>query len=337
MKDIAQDLGVSVITVSKALRDVSDISEETRDRVLKRSRELGYQPNLAARSLVTGRTQLIGVVVPDLVHAFFGEVAKGLSRELHPHGYSLVICSSEEDPNREREQIERLLAQQVDALILASADSSEVNLRQIAQYNTPHLLIDRRWTGSEAHFVGVDDELAGTMAVEHLIAQERRRIAHIRGLKTSTALGRLKGYRRALSAHGLAMPEKYVVAGKAADDAAEASGHAAMQELLLVSPRPDAVFCYNDPIALGAMRAILEADLRIPNDIAIVGCGNVTYAGLLRVPLTSVDQQTNELGRRTAQQILKLIESETPIPPEAVLLEPRLVVRESSDISKASS
>src|SRR5690349_21517198 len=123
MKDIANELGLSIVTVSKVLRDHPDISTETRDRVLKLMKELNYRPNLAARALVTGRTFSIGLVVPDLVHPFFGEVAKGMSRRLRAKGYNLIISSSEEDPDLEQREVDQLLARRVDALIVASAQT----------------------------------------------------------------------------------------------------------------------------------------------------------------------------------------------------------------------
>jgi len=336
MKDIAKDLGVSVITVSKALRNHDDISKETRRRVVQRSKELGYRPNLAARALVTGRSNLVGLIVPDLVHPFFAEVAKGLSRELRKRGYSLVISSSEEDPDLEVEEIDHLLSRRVDALILASTQWTIESFRRIEAQKVPYLLIDRRFAGFSAHFIGMDDEMAGMMAVEHLIKQGCKRIAHIRGLQTSTALGRMEGYLQALRKHNLPALREHVVMGEGADDSGDVSGFKAMQQLLSISPRPDAVFCYNDPIALGAMKAILGANLRVPEDVAIVGCGNVTYAELLRVPLTSIDQKSDKLGRLSAKRILNLIESKTSLRPEEILLEPTLVVRASSDSSMRS-
>src|ERR1039457_303229 len=181
MKDIARDLGVSVVTVSKVLRNHEDISEQTRQRVLKRMKELDYEPNLAARALVTGRTLTIGLVVPDLVHPFFSEVAKGLSSVLRKKGYSLLISSSEENPELEREEINRLLARRVDALIIASAQWTVESFRRIEERNRPYVLIDRRFAGLPANFVGVDDEEVGILATEHLISVGCRRIAHICG------------------------------------------------------------------------------------------------------------------------------------------------------------
>ena len=330
MKDIARDLGVSVVTVSKVLRGHSDISPETRERVLRRMKELNYRPNLAARALVTGRTCMIGLVVPDLVHAFFAEVAKGLSRVLRKKGYSLVISSSEEDPELEQQEIDQLLARRVDALVIASTQWTVESFRRIEEQKTPYVLIDRRFVGLVANFVGVDDERVGMLATEHLIQVGCQRIAHIRGPEISTALGRLEGYRRALAQHGLSVLPGYLVAGKTGDDASDVSGYHAMRQLLRLEPRPDGVFCYNDPTAMGGLKAILEAGLRIPDDVAVIGCGNLKYAELLRVPLSSIDQDSTLIGERAAKLALSLVEAKSPVRPRTILLEPRLVARQST-------
>lgn len=330
LKDIAHDLNVSVVTVSKVLRNHSDISDETRERVLKRMRELNYRPNLAARALVTGRTFSVGLVVPDLVHPFFAEVAKGLSKILRKKGYSLLIASSEEDAELEQQEIEMMLARHVDALVVASAQWTVESFRRIEEQKIPYVLIDRQFAGLAANFVGVDDEAVGGLATTHLLAQGCRRIAHIRGPELSTGLGRLEGYRRALAKEGLAPLPGYVVMGRSVDNLSDASGHEAMRRLLAMDPRPDGVFCYNDPTAMGAMKAILEAGLRVPADIAVVGAGNVNYAGLLRVPLSSIDQHSDDIGERAAKLALSLVDAKAPVRPRTVLLEPDLVARASS-------
>lgn len=332
MKDIARDLGVSVVTVSKVLRNHPDISPETRERVLKRMKELNYQPNYAARALVTGRTFCVGLIVPDLVHPFFAEVAKGLGRALRQRGYALLIASSEENPELECQEIGHMLARNVEALVVASTHGSPEHFRQIAERGVPLVLVDRRLDGLQAHFVGIDDEQAGALATEHLIEVGCRRIAHIRGPALSTALGRLAGYRRALDRHGIKVPSEYVVTEETADDAGDVSGRQAMERLLKLNPRPDGVFCYNDPAAMGAMMAILDAGLRIPDDIAVIGCGNVVYAPFLTVPLSSIDQGSGEIGIRAGELALRLVESpELSLPPQAILTAPKLVARASTE------
>ena len=330
MKDIAKDLGLSIVTVSKVLRDHPDISAETRDRVRKRMKEVNYRPNLAARALVTGRTYSVGLVVPDLVHPFFGEVAKGMSRVLRKKGYNLVISSSEEDPELESREVEQLLARSVDALILAPAQNDLELFARVREHQTPYILIDRTILGLKASFIGVDDVSAGRLATEHLISIGRRVIAHIGGPPVSTAIGRMEGYQRSMAGHGIKLPPEYVITRERGDEASDRTGHDAMKRLLELDPRPDGVFCYNDPTAMGAMEAVIAAGLHIPRDVAIVGCGNVRYAAFLRVPLTSVDQQSEEIGGRAAKLALQQIEAKGSLRTKTILLEPKLVIRESS-------
>ena len=331
MKDIARDLGVSVVTVSKVLRNHSDISQETRQRVLKRIKQLNYRPNPAARALVTGRTYSMGLVVPDLLHPFFAQVAKGLSGVLRQKGYSLTISSSEEEPELERQEIEQLLTRRVDAILVASAQWTVESFRRIEEQKTPYVLIDRRFTGLAAHFVGTDDEAAGLLATEHLIAQGCTRIAHIRGPEVSTAVGRVQGYQRALAQHGLLPPPGYLVPiGESGDALGDSRGCAAMERLLQLDPHPDGVFCYNDPVAMGAMKAILNAGLSIPEDIALIGCGNVFYSEFLRVPLSTIDQNSAAIGEQAAQLALSLVESNSLQRPKSILLEPALIARAST-------
>jgi LacI family transcriptional regulator len=338
LKDIANDLSVSVVTVSKVLRDHPDISPETKERVLRRMKELNYRPNLAARALVTGRTFNIGLVVPDLVHPFFSQVAKGLSGELRKNGYNLVISSSEEDPAVEQQEIEQLLSRRVDALIVASSQRTSEGFRRVQEQNTPYILIDRRFAGLGANFVGVDDWVIGDIATEHLIEIGCKRLAHIAGPAVSTAVGRAEGYRRTLLRHQIQPIPNDIITGEHGDDASDVSGYEAMTELLKMDPRPDGVFCYNDPTAMGAMKAILEAGLRVPEDIAIIGCGNVHYADFLRVPLTSIDQDCEKIGSRAAELAVSIVTSKGTGRPKSVLLEPRLIVRRSTQrIASASA
>ncbi|TWB34552.1 LacI family DNA-binding transcriptional regulator [Nitrospirillum pindoramense] len=347
MKDIAVDLGLSVVTVSKALRDHPDIGEATRRRVLERATELGYQPNLTARSLVTGQSWTIGLIVPDLLHPFFAGIAKAISGDIRPHGYGLLISSSDEDAEVERQQIRHLLARQVDVIVLASTQATADGLRDMAEQRTPHILLDRRFADADAHFVGNDDEAVGALATRHLIAQGCRRIAHLRGPAVSTAAGRLAGYRQALAEHGLPPAPGHVAdLGPSGDHRGEEAGYAAARRLLAMSPRPDGLFCYNDPSALGAMRAVLEMGLSIPGDIAIIGCGNLSYADFLRIPLSSIDQGAKAIGQRVADLAVSLAgtrnlvgrnlvggnlpDRNLPAPCHVDFIPPRLVARAST-------
>ncbi len=293
-------------------------------------KELNYQPNVAARALVTGKSHLVGLVVPDLVHPFFAQVAKGVSRVLRNKGYGLVIASSEEDPDLEKQEIQQMLARGLDVLIIASAQWTVESFRRIEEHQRPYVLIDRRFTGLAANFVGTDDVAVGSAATTHLIENGCRRIAFIGGQHVSTAVDRLQGYRQILAANGLSLPEKYVICRRHVDDSGDLTGYQAMQDLLRLDPLPDGVFCHNDTLAMGAIKAAFEAGLRIPHDLAIIGCGNVRYDAALRVSLSSIDQESESLGERAAKLALTLVQHKGTARPQQILIQPKLVVRESS-------
>jgi len=330
MKDIAKELGLSQATVSKVLREHPDIGEKTRKRVLERVRELDYQPNSLARSLVTGRSYLIGLVAPSLLHPFFAEVARALSAEIREKGYSLIVSSSEEDQDLEKEEISRLLGRRLDALVIASSGTNIEQFERMESKAQPFVLIDRDLPGLSANFVGINDEKAGWLATEHLIDMGCRRIAHIRGQDNSTGIGRFEGYRQALRHRGVPFSEDYVVRRSFVDTETTRQGEEAMRLLLERNPRPDGVFCFNDPLAIGAMSTILEAGLRIPEDIALIGCGNLPNNNVLRVPLSSIDQHSQMIGQRAAELVLSLIESKQTPRARTIILEPSLVVRSST-------
>ena len=211
MKDIARELGVSLVTVSKALRQHPDISKKTRERIEAKVEEMGYRPNLTARSLVTGRSCLVGLIVPDLIHPFFADIAKGLSLTLRKSGYFLVMSSSEEDPQLERQEMDAMLAHRPDAIVVASCAYNPSTLMDVKRGSIPLILIDRSFENFPAHFVGSDDYMAGKIAVEHLISIGCKRIAHIRGPEHSAGRRRLKAFLDTLARHKIEVLPEYIV------------------------------------------------------------------------------------------------------------------------------
>ncbi len=328
LQDIARDLDVSVVTVSKILRNQGQFSASTRERVFRRARELKYQANWIARSLATRRTFTLGLLLPDFTHPFFAEIAKSIAGIARPKGYHVIISYFEEDPALERQEAESLLARQVDGLIVATAQSHghREMFEHIRYRKVPFVLIDRPLRGLDGSFVGVDNETIGRIATRHLVDQGCRRIAHLRGPEIDSAQARLSGFTQVIKKAKLPLTPEYIVPAGYDD----ASGHAAMQKLLRMSRVPDGLFCYNDPVAIGAMRAIAEAGLSIPGDVAVVGAGNIRYSDILAIPLSSVDQGTQEIGRRAAEILLKQVESEKPLRPKKILIAPHLVARSSS-------
>src|SRR5579883_1295095 len=334
IKEIAKRARVSIATVSRTINAPHRVRPETARRVRKILEELDYYPNLTARALVTGRTNLIGLVVPSLVHSFFAEISQSLSRVLRESGYSLLIGSSDEDPEIERKTLTHLLSRGVDALVIATVQQTKEIFPKSVKPRVPYVLVDRSLNGLAANFVGVDDENVGFIATEHLIEVGCTRIAHIGGLQISTASGRLEGYKHAIKKHHLPIDPDHIVIANRMDESADSAGYYAARQLLGLKIPPDAIFCYNDPVAIGAMRAILENGMRIPEDVALIGSGNLHLDTALRVPLSTVDQQSDRIGECTANLVMDLIREERPKQPKKILLMPRVVGRDSSNRSQ---
>jgi LacI family transcriptional regulator len=318
-----------MVTVSKVLRNKSDVSVETRRRILQRVEEVNYRPNLMARGLASGRSFTVGFVVPDIADPFFAEFAKSLGSALRKHGYQLVVASADEQPNVERLEIDNLLGRGVDAILVASCQSDREGLKAIAERSVPCVLIDRRIKGFKGHYVGTDDLCAGHIATRHLIGLGRKRVAHIGGLDTSPAIERFKGYKEALDENKVPFREELVLLSNL-QERNDIPGRALMDKLLDLPKPPDAVFCYNDLLALGAIHSVRAHGLRVPQDVAIIGCGNLSLSAYLEVPLSSVDQGTQELGERAAKLALSLVESKKPETPKTALIQPRVVARAST-------
>lgn len=317
------------MTVSKVMRDRADVGEETRKRVLAKAKELHYRPNLTARSLVTGHSRQVGIIVPTLLHPFFAEVLEALCSTMKRDGYAFMISSSMEDPEIEEAAIEQLLGHRLDGLIISSCSFSPEKFQQLKEQRIPFVLIDRFFPGFAANFVGVDDRAVGRIATEHLIEMGCKRIAHIRGLGFTTGVGRFEGYKSALEQHGMKFDPALVSPYMTADGRDWQQSYNAMRGLL-AGKRPDGVFCYNDPIAIAAIDVALEAGLRIPRDIAFVGCDNLHYGASLKAPLSSIDHHSSVIGVRAAKMLLRMLKDGTSRPPRHVALQPALVVRESS-------
>jgi LacI family transcriptional regulator len=331
MKRIAGELGVSITTVSKVLNNRQDIGDATRARVLAKVAELGYQPNAVARSLTLRRTHTLGVVIPDLMHSFFVEIIAGLETVASARGYGILLCSSSEDPAKERQELDMLRQRQVDGIVLGSANASGNTdlLQQLTSLGVGLVMIDRDdHPDVRCDRVVTDDREVGRLATAHLIAQGRRAIGHITGTTVLHAKRRAEGYRAALATAGVKGKADWMVRG----GFKEADGYRGMKKLLAIRPRVDAVFAANDPSAIGAMKAVWDAGLRVPEDIAVVGAGDIALGDLLRVPLTTISWSREAQGKAAATLLLDRIDGDPggPLEPRRVVIPPQLVVRRSS-------
>jgi LacI family transcriptional regulator len=323
LKDLAAALNLSVTTVHGILQNRPNFSEATRRRVLLKAEELHYRPNWLARSLVTRKTNVCGVVVPNLSRSIFPEILDGIDSVTHAAGYHMIISNTREDPAREEEEIFTLIGRQVDGLIIASSSlPKKQRWKALQEVNVPVVLVDRQV--APVPFVGADNERIGFIATQHLIQQGYRNIAHLSRQKVATGLGRYRGFVRALHQAGLRVRKDFVI-----EVQGQSGSYEETRGLLELSPRPDAIFAASDPIAVGAMLAIEEFGLRIPTDIGVIGVGNVQYGEHLRHALSTVDQRSMDAGRAAASMLLRMIEGQSA-PKDPLLLEPVLIVRDSS-------
>src|SRR5215216_6465296 len=334
LADIARELGVSKMTVSRAINNHPLINAETRERVLEVARRMNYQPNQHARALATSRSYLIGIVLPDLMNLYFAEVTRAVESVARPAGFQLLICSTEEDPTRELGEVETLL-QRTDGLIINSVlpPTETKAYRKMIKGGAKIVLVDRTMKNLHCPAVATDNVEVGRLATEHLISLGHRRIGHLRGDASSVSVERLEGYKQALANHKMRYEESLV------RDCGllESEGYEAMRAWLAKGDLPGAVFAVNDPAAIGAMKALEEADVMVGQDVAIVGAGNIHYGDMLRVPLTTVSWSRSEMGQQASRLLIKLINGESlPAKAQTITLPPEIIVRTSCGAKRAA-
>lgn len=327
LEEIAQVAGVSRSTVSRVVNNSPNVRGEVRQRVWRVVKEMGYSPNVAARSLAGQHSQILGVVIPEtvgtvFVDPFFPMVLRGIADAANERRYFLMLSavsqSLEEDFYRRA-----LRSQMLDGLLLVSARFGDPLIPLLLRDEIPFVTTGRRLNHPEVSYVDVDNLRGAHMAVEHLLAQGRRRVATITGpLNMAPGLDRLEGYKAALRGAGKGIHEDLIAGG----DFTEASGFTAMQQLLRHAP--DAVFAASDMMAVGALRALHQAGQRVPQDVALVGFDDAPVATYMDPPLTTVRQPVYQMGVAAVKQLLRVLENGVKGPLRTVLTT-ELVIRES--------
>jgi DNA-binding LacI/PurR family transcriptional regulator len=328
LRDVAAHAGVSVRTVSNVVNDFQYVAPATRARVQASIDELGYRPNVAARNLRRGRTGLLALVVPEIDSPYFSELAARTVRIAEADGWTVLIDQTDGDPARERSLLRGERSQLVDGVIFSPLSMSAVELATRPDA-TPIVLLGEHAGAPPVDHVVIDNVTAAADAVAHLIARGRSRIAAIGVppmLANETARQRQLGYRRALAAAGIAQQTELELAVTSLH---RAEGHSAMTALLESGAHPDAAFCFSDELALGALRAVVDAGLRVPEDIALVGFDDVED-GRFAVPrLTTVAPDKEGIARLALQSLRDRLAGDES--PARVITAPhRLVVRQSS-------
>lgn len=328
LDDIAKQSGVSRSTVSRVINGQPYVRQEVRERVLRVIQETGFHPNIAARTLASQRSWMIGLVLPRSVSSFFADpyfprLTQGIARACNQYNYTLnlFLISSPDDEDKIYPRISRKGF--LDGILVQSGQVGDQLIERLINLTIPVVVAGRPFHTSDVSYLDVDNVKAAFDAVTHLIRLGYRRIGTITGTLSSTAsLDRKEGYLRALLDHGLTVDKNLIVEG----DFTEESGYTAMQQL--VTAQPDAVFAASDVMAFGAMRAVHEMGLRIPEDIAFVGFDDLPPATLADPPLTTIHQPIVEFGEKAVEILIDLIENGVK-PPRRVIMDTELVVRES--------
>lgn len=330
IKDIAKALGISTSTVSRALSDAWDVKRETRDMVLEMARKLNYHPNLNAKNLQNKRTGTVGIIIPEFgVSSFFPNVVMGIQEVLYQENYHMFITQSNESRQQELENLRHLREHMVEGIIISTTNEggNEEAYKELIDSGMPLVFFNRCPKTLSAPKVLIDDCLMAEKAVEHLISTGRRRILHLLGpVNLEVSAMRARGFANALSRHGLDPEGRTRPAGIFIKD-----GQAAMESILAEGGElPDAIFCFNDPVAIGAMKALKNAGISIPRDIAIVGFSEGSMATVVEPQLTTVLQPMKEMGREAARLLLDRINATRRQAPRTVCLDATLNIRASS-------
>lgn len=334
IKDLARKLNISTSTVSRAMRDLPDVNPETKKRVRKMAEELEYEPNQVALSLVTKRTNTVGVIIPGFIIHYYSSAITGIQKTLSEAGFNIMICQSGESYETEKKNVQALLSSRVDGLICSLSRETEdlAHFKSIQKKGTPLILFNRVTNELNVSKARVDDYEGAAKAVGHLIQEGCKRIAHIAGPATlKMCNNRKEGYINTLKMHNLPVEEALIVES----DFTMESGIACTRQLLSLPKPPDAIFVVCDAAAFGAMTFIKDQNLKIPEDVAVAGFTNEPLASLVHPALTTVAQPAFEIGQTAAQLFLDQInlEPEDRVP-ETRVLNTELIIRESSQKRK---
>ncbi|MGW0665122.1 LacI family DNA-binding transcriptional regulator [Streptodolium elevatio] len=330
IKDVARHAGVSVGTVSNVINNPEMVSDETRLRVRAVIDRLGYIRSESARQLRAGRSRLVAMLVLDLANPFFADVAKGAERALRGADLGVMVCNSAGSTAEEAEYLALFAEQRVRGVLVTPADSSGRTANTLRSQGIPFVLVDRALPADEGCSVSVDDVLGGTLAVRHLLTAGHRSVTYVGGpAHLSQVRDRHAGALAAMREAGL--PDSALGSVESARSDV-ASGRDAGARLLGLAPRPTAVFCANDLLALGVLQSLFAAGVRVPEDFALVGYDDIEFAEAAAVPLTSVRQPAARMGRTAAELLLEETRSDDNVEHthRRIVLQPELVVRESS-------
>ncbi len=326
IKDIARAAGVSHSTVSRALSNYPLVAEKTRRRIKLIARELGYAPNAIARGLVTQQTRVIGVIVTSIADPFVAEVVRGIEETAADNHYRVFLGTSHADPTREVNLVKALHEWRVDGVIVASSRVGALYLPLLKKFSVPIVLVNNQQKGRYVHSVAVDDVQGGRLATQHLISLGHRTIGYITGPSYNNSSNqRCEGYRLALRQAEIQYDPSLVISGNG-----RVEGGANAEKFYSQSPKPTAIFCYNDMTAIGALQTLKSIGIRVPEDVSVIGYDDIPFAPYVDPPLTTIRQPMDEMGRSAMRMLIDLLHGEKI---KNVIMPGELVARESTRAS----
>jgi len=327
IRDVAKRAGVAPITVSRVINGSRNVSEATRARVQEAIDELGYVPNRLARSLRLKRTHTLALVVTDITNPFWTTVVRGAEDAAQDAGFNVILCNTDESEAKQERYLDVMLQKQVDGILLVPARTRHELLEWIRKQRTPVVVLDRRFYSGEVDVVRGDSEGGAYELIRHLLSLGHRRIAVLSGPRdVSTSADRVAGCRRAFKEAGLEVPPEWVRYGAFSQE----SGYEMAHRVLAASPRPTAVFAANNFIAVGALRAIRDAGLSVPEDVSVVGFDDRASDLVIEPFLTVADQPAYEMGRRAARLLLDRLSGAAADGCQEIVLSTKIIVRKSS-------
>jgi LacI family transcriptional regulator len=324
LEDIAKELGLTKVSVSKALRDHDDISERTRLKVKKKAKDMGYRPNLQARSLTSKVTNTVGVIIPKIAHTFFALTIEGIYKAAEKHGYKVILGVSYENEKLEKEHLEAMINMRVDGLVISVTEqtSSPEIFNMAKEMGINLVFFDRGFSDAGYSYIKVADRKASKQGVEHLIKLGYSKIAHLAGYDTS-AIGkdRKKGYFEALQEAGIKMPPEAIVEGGFSEE----DGVKGFEKLVNDYGKPEAIFAVTYPVGLGILTKMHEMGIN-PSEIPILTFGGSDFNKYLSTPFICINQPNYELGKRAFEQLLKEMQSKEDFLPETVVMSAEVLI-----------
>lgn len=329
MKALADDLGLSVSVVSRVLSGQAAkyrISRKSEEAILKAAKELDFSPNKLARGLRLNKTATFGLVIPDISNPFFSDIARHVAIEARKSGYSIILCDSEENTEIEKRSLRLLESWMVDGLIISPVGRMGNHLAELHTGGLPVVVVDRHFPDVDLPCVTSDNYTGGYDGTRHLLEHGHRSIGFVQGIPDSGSnIARVRGYKAALEEYGVSFKKNLLVG----DDFGEKSGYNSTKLLLKRKVRPTAVFLASNLIALGALRAFTEQGIDIPNDISVVAFDDEPHSPHLATPMTTIAQQTAEMGRIAVKLLSKQLEGDEQPVPQGIMLPAKLIPRES--------